>query len=111
MKLITVMVEKILRVQPNVKKLYLLIRATDEKAAAQRLNNEVIGKELFRVLNEKWGPNFRSMISDKLLAVAGDISHQLLIFNESSKFRQDLYAQIDVIINLAATTNFDERYI
>jgi fatty acyl-CoA reductase len=34
-------VEKILRVQPNVKRLYLLIRASDLASATQRLHNEV----------------------------------------------------------------------
>jgi len=37
-----VFVEKVLRVQPNVKKLYLLLRAADAKSATQRLHNEVI---------------------------------------------------------------------
>lgn len=37
-----VLVEKILRVQPNVKKLYLLIRASDNNSARQRFTNEVI---------------------------------------------------------------------
>ncbi|XP_022152881.1 alcohol-forming fatty acyl-CoA reductase-like isoform X1 [Momordica charantia] len=106
-----VMVEKILRVQPNVKKLYLLIRAADDKAAAQRLKSEVIEKELFRVLKEKWRANFGSMISEKVVAVAGDISDErLLVLEESAKLRQELYSQINVIVNLAATTNFDERY-
>nr|GEW88311.1 jojoba acyl CoA reductase-related male sterility protein [Tanacetum cinerariifolium] len=35
-----IFVEKILRVQPNVKKLYLLMRATDAKSALQRFNTE-----------------------------------------------------------------------
>lgn len=39
---IAVFVEKILRAQPNVKKLYLLLRAPDSKAALQRLNTEVL---------------------------------------------------------------------
>ncbi|MFS7956504.1 putative alcohol-forming fatty acyl-CoA reductase [Helianthus anomalus] len=36
-----IFVEKILRVQPNVNKLYLLVRATDAKSALQRFNTEV----------------------------------------------------------------------
>ncbi|KAH0659607.1 hypothetical protein KY289_028355 [Solanum tuberosum] len=35
-----ILVEKILRVQPNVKKLYLLIRASDNNSARQRFTNE-----------------------------------------------------------------------
>lgn len=37
-----VFIEKILRVQPNVKKLYLLLRARDTKSAMLRFNNEVL---------------------------------------------------------------------
>ncbi|KAM3377668.1 hypothetical protein P3S68_010081 [Capsicum galapagoense] len=36
-----ILTEKILRVQPNVKKLYLLIRAPDSNSAIHRFNNEV----------------------------------------------------------------------
>jgi hypothetical protein len=36
-----VLVEKILRVEPGVKKLYLLVRAPDDAAAHQRVVHEV----------------------------------------------------------------------
>lgn len=39
--LLAVLLEKILRVQPNVKKLYLLLRTEDAKSATHRLHNEV----------------------------------------------------------------------
>lgn len=38
---ITVFVEKVMRVQPDVKKLYLLLRAPDAESATQRLHTEV----------------------------------------------------------------------
>ena len=38
-----VFLEKVLRVQPNIKKLYLLLRAADAKSATHRLHNEVNG--------------------------------------------------------------------
>jgi len=40
-------VEKILRVQPKVKKLYLLLRAVDTKSAEERLHNEVKSSSSF----------------------------------------------------------------
>ncbi|KAL5169745.1 Alcohol-forming fatty acyl-CoA reductase [Glycine soja] len=104
-----VLLEKILRVQPNVKKLYLLLRAEDAKSATHRLHNEIIGKDLFRVLKEKLGANFNSFVSKKLTLVPGDISREDLGL-EDSILREEIYDQTDVIINLAATTNFDERY-
>jgi fatty acyl-CoA reductase len=36
-----VLVEKILRVQPDVKKLYLLVRANDVESATRRVQDEV----------------------------------------------------------------------
>ncbi|OWM68992.1 fatty acyl-CoA reductase 3-like [Punica granatum] len=104
-----IFVEKVLRVQPNVKKLYLLLRASDAKTAAHRFHNEVIGKDLFRVLKEMWGENFSSLISEKVAVVAGDISVDYLGV-KGSDLREQMWGQIDAIINLAATTKFDERY-
>jgi hypothetical protein len=40
--MVAVFVEKILRVQPNVKKFYLLLRAVDAKSARERLHDEVL---------------------------------------------------------------------
>ncbi|MCL7026505.1 hypothetical protein MKW94_012786 [Papaver nudicaule] len=54
-------VEKLLRVQPDLKQLYLLIRATDSASAAQRFDDVVSGK-LFRVLREKLGVKYTTYI-------------------------------------------------
>ncbi|KAK9901493.1 hypothetical protein M0R45_002069 [Rubus argutus] len=104
-----VFVEKILRVQPNVKKLYLLIRASDAKLATQRMHDEIIGKELFRVLREKWGADFDSFISEKVVALPGDVTFENLGVKEPSLI-EELCNEIQIILNSAATTNFDERY-
>lgn len=104
-----IFVEKVLRVQPNVKNLYLLLRAADAKSATQRLHSEVFGKDLFRVVKEKYGPDFSSLISEKVTVVAGDITGEDLGVMDSD-LREQMLAQIDVVINLAVTTNFDERY-
>ncbi|KAA8550177.1 hypothetical protein F0562_001861 [Nyssa sinensis] len=104
-----IFVEKILRVQPNVKKLYLLLRAADTKSATQRLHNEVIAKDLFRVLKEKMGANLNSLISVKVTPVAGDITCENLGVKDSNLV-EEMWKEVDVVVNLAATTNFDERY-
>ncbi|KAK9127723.1 hypothetical protein Syun_016520 [Stephania yunnanensis] len=106
-----ILVEKVLRTQPNVKRLYLLLRAADAKLAEQRLHNEVLEKDVFKVLKEKYGPKsaFDSFISNKLVAVAGDISLENLGV-EDTDLRDQLFKEVDIIINTAATTKFDERY-
>ncbi|KAI5666651.1 hypothetical protein M9H77_16504 [Catharanthus roseus] len=101
--------EKILRVQPNVKKLYLLLRAADSKSALQRFNTEIMGKELFKVVKEKYGTNLNSVISEKVTVVAGDITCDNLGVKDSSLL-EEMWREVDVVVNLAATTNFDERY-
>lgn len=39
--ILTVLLEKILRVQPNIRKIYVHLRAVDDKSAMHRLNTEV----------------------------------------------------------------------
>ncbi|KAK4339932.1 hypothetical protein RND71_041394 [Anisodus tanguticus] len=104
-----VLTEKILRVQPNVKKLYLLIRAPDTNSAKQCFNNEVIKTDLFRVVREKLGANnLHALIEDKVFPISGDIACDNLAIN--SDLKDDMCREIDIIVNSAATTRFDERY-
>ncbi|XP_010520426.1 PREDICTED: fatty acyl-CoA reductase 3-like [Tarenaya hassleriana] len=101
--------EKLLRVSPNIKKLYLLVRASDEKFATQRFSDEILGNELFGVVKEKYGPNLIPLISEKVKLVVGDISFEDLGLQDS-KLALDMIHELDVIVNMAATTNFNERY-
>lgn len=101
--------EKILRVQPNVNKLYLLLRAPENKSAVQRFNTEIMAKELFKVVREKYGQNLNSVISQRITVVAGDITCENLGVKDPDLL-EEMWRQVDVVVNLAATTNFDERY-
>ena len=71
--------------------------------------SKVIGKELFRVLREKWGKDFDLFISEKLILVHGDITYENLGIQESN-LREQMLKDIDIIVNSAATTDFYERY-
>ncbi|CAI9105580.1 OLC1v1004528C1 [Oldenlandia corymbosa var. corymbosa] len=104
-----IFVEKLLRVQPNMKRLYLLLRAEDKKLAAQRFNSEIISKNLFRVLKEECGPNFNTLIAQKVTVVPGDITCVNLGV-EDLDLLEEMWKEVDVVVNVAATTNFDERY-
>uniref|UniRef100_A0A0E0KPD3 Fatty acyl-CoA reductase n=1 Tax=Oryza punctata TaxID=4537 RepID=A0A0E0KPD3_ORYPU len=104
----TVMVEKILRVQPEVKKLYLLVRAQDAAAAEERVLTEIIGKGLFDVLRKQHGAAFHSFIKEKVCPLAGDVMHENFGLGTSEILR--IAQEIDIIVNGAATTNFMERY-
>ncbi|KAL2927767.1 Fatty acyl-CoA reductase 1, partial [Bienertia sinuspersici] len=97
----------ILRIQPNVKQVYLLLRANDAMSANVRLQDEVLSKELFKVLREHLGPNFEACISEKLTPIAGDTSFENLGLTDDMLINK-MYENIDIIINVAATTKFDE---
>ncbi|OIT02567.1 PREDICTED: alcohol-forming fatty acyl-CoA reductase-like isoform X1 [Nicotiana attenuata] len=104
-----IFVEKILRVQPNVKKLYLLLRAKDNKAALQRFNTEAVAKNLFKLLREKYGANLNTFIREKATIIPGDITCENLGVKDPNLV-EEMWREVDVIVNIAATTNFDERY-
>ncbi|KAM7268810.1 hypothetical protein ACFE04_010976 [Oxalis oulophora] len=98
-------IEKILRVQCNIKKLYLLIRADDSITCSERLHHE----DVFNTLRDKMGKAFNSFITEKVVAVPGDISKENLGI-EDYKLREEMWKEIKIIVNVAATTDFDERY-
>ncbi|KAJ9554764.1 hypothetical protein OSB04_009378 [Centaurea solstitialis] len=104
-----IFVEKILRVQPNIKKLFLIVRASDTKMALHRFQSEVIDKELFRVIKEIYGKNLHTFISEKITVVAGDVSMENFGVTDFDLLNE-MRRQVDVLINSAANTKFDERY-
>ncbi|KAK9153359.1 hypothetical protein Sjap_000841 [Stephania japonica] len=104
-----VLVEKILRTVPDVGKIYLLIRAENTEAAIDRLNNEIINKKLFKCLHQKHGRFYQAFMLSKLIPVAGSVceSNDLGIH---PSLVHEIANEVDIIINSAATTSFDERY-
>ncbi|EES15187.1 fatty acyl-CoA reductase 1 [Sorghum bicolor] len=104
-----ILVEKILRVQPDANKIYLLVRGKDASSAKQRVQQEVIGTELFGKLREKHGEDgFQQFMQEKIVALPGDIIYDNLGLDAPTL--EALAKDIDIIVNIAATTNFYERY-
>ncbi|GLJ37417.1 hypothetical protein SUGI_0760060 [Cryptomeria japonica] len=104
-----VFVEKILRVQPDVKCIYTLIRSTNEESARAKLQKEVISKQLFGLLREHYkGERYQEFMARKLVPVVGDVALNDLGIKES--IRDELFGKVEIVVNSAATTNFYERY-
>jgi len=55
-----------------------------------------------------WGADFGSFISEKVLAVAGDVSLENLGLKDLN-LREKMWEDIDIIVHAAAATKFDER--
>nr|XP_017254564.1 PREDICTED: fatty acyl-CoA reductase 2-like isoform X4 [Daucus carota subsp. sativus] len=103
-----VLVEKILRTIPEVDKIFLLIKARDKEAAMERLMNEIVGTELFKCLREKHGTSYERFVLAKLVPVVGNMRETNLGIKED--VANLIEKEVDVIINSAATTTFDERF-
>ncbi|XP_037408714.1 alcohol-forming fatty acyl-CoA reductase-like isoform X2 [Triticum dicoccoides] len=103
-----VLVEKILRVQPGVRKVFLLVRATNDESARHRIQTEVTRREIFQVLREKYGNGFGDFIQEKVCPLAGDVICE--DFGLDTAKLKELSKNMDIIVNGAATTNFYERY-
>ena len=104
---LTVLVEKILRVQPNVRQLYLLIKAEDESCAKRRLKEEILCSDLFECLRSRHGQDYEAFMEQKISVVVGDMTKEMLAMDPSTY--TSLATKLDVIVNSAATTSFDER--
>ncbi|MED6205244.1 hypothetical protein PIB30_016037 [Stylosanthes scabra] len=86
-----------------------LAKTSNPHVAIQRLHNEVFGKELFNIQRDKWGEKFSSFLSEKVVAVAGDVSlHNFGIKDQT--LIQNMLQDIEIIVHSAATTKWDERY-
>lgn len=61
---------------------------------------------MFGLLRIKWAQEFDSFISEKVTAIAGDVAVENLGLKDENL---DMFQEIDLIINFAATTKFDDR--
>ncbi|XP_075474241.1 fatty acyl-CoA reductase 2, chloroplastic [Primulina tabacum] len=103
-----IIIEKILRTAPDVHSIFVLIKAKNKEAAIGRLKNEIINTELFKRLKQTHGKSYQAFMLSKLVPVVGNICESNLGIDEEAS---DLISkQVNVIINSAANTTFDERY-
>lgn len=72
---------------------------------------QILGKELFSVLREKWGSDLSALVDEKVVVpIPGDIAYEDLGVKDEN-MKREMLSNIDAVINLAATVNFDERYV
>ena len=104
------LVEKILWLAPDIKRIYLLIRPKQELAgrivsAQDRLNRELLSSSVFDRLYRLHGSETLGFLEDKLAAVSGDVSGERLGLDKEVYER--LCGEIDIVINSAAVVSFD----
>lgn len=61
-------------------------------------------------MKERLGSDLYTHLSKRVIPVAGDITHENMGVKDSA-ILEEMWRQVDVVVNIAATTNFDERSI
>src|SRR5829696_5024352 len=101
----TALVEKLLRSLPDLGRLYLVIRSSRGKSAAERFETDVLGAAALRGLREKLGHDFEDHVSKKVRVLEGDVHAPSLGLGEEDL--TELSREVDVVIHSAASVIFD----
>ena len=104
------LVEKILWLQPEVRRIYVLIRRKKQldgqiMTAAQRLEKELFSSSVFERLREIYKENLESFLRRKVVVVSGDVCLKNLGLDDATRKR--IQAEVDVVVNSAALVSFD----
>ncbi|GJQ74567.1 hypothetical protein Trydic_g21428 [Trypoxylus dichotomus] len=95
-----VLVEKLLRSQSNINKIYLLIRSKKGKLIEDRVKKDVFDQPVFEKVKEMY-PTFM----EKIAIIPGDISKPELGLSEQDKLI--LQNEINIVFNSAASLNMN----
>lgn len=100
-----VVLEKILRSLPMIKKLFIMIRDKKGISVRERFEKEILSQEIFAPHFEK-DPNLYQTLRNKVVPVAGDLIIDKLGLSDAD--RQMVTSETEVVINVAASVNFDD---
>ncbi len=103
-----VILEKLVRDVPEIKKFVLIIRANKVyKTAAERFEHEILASSIFDRLREERPQYLADVVRDKFEFVTGEVTEPMFGLT-SSGFAQ-LANGIDIVVNSAASVNFREE--
>ena len=100
-----VLLEKYLREVPRIGKVYLLIRNKPKVTLEQRLMKEIFGSQLFVPLFTE-RPEMLKIIKERVIPISGDLVLEGL--GIEPMIRKTLVKELHVILNSAASINFDD---
>ncbi|KAF9294446.1 cyclin-dependent kinase inhibitor far1 [Linnemannia elongata] len=102
-----VILEKVLRSLPQVKKIYVLVRGSSKGAAQYRVENEIFGSRIWETLRAQFPDEaqFRTEVMSKVVAIQGDMSIDRLGLSEEDQ--ATIQKDTTVFINSAASITFD----
>lgn len=101
-----VLLEKIFRTCHEFKKIYVLVRPKRGTSPYDRVRREIFQSQCFDLVRKL--PYYESLISpSRIIPIEGDITKDGLAMKPEDRAR--LTEELDVIINCAASVDFNER--
>ena len=101
----TALVEKILRSLPDINRLYLIVRPSSGKSAAERFAYDVLSSAAFGNLRRELGDGFSGRVSEKVRVLEGDVHAPNLGLGADDL--AELSREVDAVIHSAASVVFD----
>lgn len=100
-----VILEKILR-ELEIKRIYVMMRPKKTVPIGERLTKEILSSEIFSFVQKLKPQLSLDELKCKIKPIAGDLIIDKL--GLSSEDRAELVRELDIIINCAASVNFDD---
>ena len=100
-----VVLEKLLNAIPDIRKIFVLVRPKKKKTIQQRLETEIFSAELFQKLFQS-RPGLQQKAVSKVVPISGDLIAENL--GISPEDRAMVTSECDIVINCAASVNFDD---
>ena len=102
-----VLIEKFFYDMPDIKRIYLLIRPKRGTKAMDRVRKDIFSSQCFDRIREKYGSDFDQKVIGKIVPIEGDMTKPGLALKPEDK--ELLVNNLDIIINCAASVDFNER--
>ncbi|MDP3654970.1 MAG: fatty acyl-CoA reductase [Rhodoferax sp.] len=102
-----VLLEKLVRDVPDIKRFVLVIRASKAcTTAAERFEREILSSSVFDRLREEQPEYLTHVVRDKFIFVTGEVTEPQ--FGLSPQAFAQLADSVDIVVNSAASVNFRE---
>src|SRR5262245_19512759 len=90
---------------PDIGKIYLMVRAGSGDDSEERFWNNVFTSPAFDPIRERYGDQVQKYLSEKLVIVGGDITHDNLGYTEEQA--QKIADDIDLVLNSSGNVSFN----
>ena len=100
-----VLLEKFFRSLSGFKRIYLLVRPKKGTKPMDRIKREILQSPCFDDVRAM--KDYESIINSKIIPIEGDITKENMAINP--KDRELLINELDIVINCAASVDFNER--